>query len=490
MGTLSLLLLLLVSGPRDTLQQKMNLGTPPFGTDQEGLLGTWAGTLVVSGAELPVVFHIRAAEDGRLTATMDSPAQGATDIPVNEVFFSEGHLRMVSAAVGGAFEGDLAPDGARFEGKWVQSGMELPLTLERTEEGLEAPSRPQDPQPPFPYGEEEVRILNSEGGHTLAGTLTLPEGDGPFPAVVLVSGSGPQDRDEAVFGHRPFLILADHLARKGIAVLRYDDRGVGASEGDFGSATSEDFVSDALAGVSLLRNRMEIDPDHVGILGHSEGGLVAPLAAVRSADVSFVVMLAGPGVTGEEILLEQGALIAQASGASDAAIRRNRDLQEELFAIVKDESDPDVARPLLEEAMRTSLGNMTEEERATAGLTRDTEEQVVESQVRSVNSPWFRFFLTHDPAPVLRRVSVPVLALFGELDLQVPPGQNLPEIEAALREGGNADATVLELPGLNHLFQTAATGSPMEYPGIEETISPAALEAISEWIRERTSGEG
>lgn len=436
-----------------------------------------------------MVFHIEPTADGGFAATMDSPDQGAAGIPVSEVTFSNGHVRLFLAAAAGTFEGEVSRDGGTLEGQWMQGGMQLPLTLERTEGGVEPLARPQEPKPPLPYAEEEVRIVNSDGGHALAGTLTLPEGSGPFPAVVLVSGSGPQDRNETVFGHRPFLVLADHLARRGIAALRYDDRGVGASEGDFGSATSDDFVSDALVAVSFLRNRVEIDRDAVGIVGHSEGGLVAPMAAVRSADVSFIVMLAGPGVPGEEILLEQGAQIARAYGASEQAIQRNRALQKALFSIVKAEPDPEVARPLLEEAMRVSLRDMDEEERAAAGLSGETEEQVVAGQVRTVNSPWFRFFLTHDPAPFLRQVSVPVLALIGELDLQVPPGQNLPVIQAALQEGGNPDATVMELGGLNHLFQTAQTGSPLEYSGIEETLSPTALATVSDWILKRTSDE-
>jgi hypothetical protein len=283
------------------------------------------------------------------------------------------------------------------------------------------------------------------------------------------------------------MVLADHLTRHGIAVLRYDDRGVGESEGDFATATSLDFVSDALAGVGFLESRDDIDGTAIGLIGHSEGGLIAPMAAVQSPDVAFIVMMAGPGVTGEAIVKEQSVLIARAAGASEEEAMRNNALQERLFEVVKAEPDPEAAKPLLEEVMRTGLAEMTEAEREAAGLTGEQEEQVVQTQVRQVNSPWFRFFLTYDPVPTLQKVKVPVLALNGERDLQVPPKQNLPVIEAALEEGGNPDATVMELPGLNHLFQDATTGSPNEYGVIEETISPTALNTISDWILKRVS---
>jgi pimeloyl-ACP methyl ester carboxylesterase len=288
--------------------------------------------------------------------------------------------------------------------------------------------------------------------------------------------------------HRPFLVLSDHFTRQGIAVLRFDDRGVGESGGEFGTATTVDFTSDALAGVAFLRERQDIDPSWIGIVGHSEGGLVAPMAAAESPDVAFIVMMAGPGVTGREIVLEQGALIARAAGSSEQDIQRSRETQIRLFSIVEEEEDPEAASPILMGVIREQMTSMTEEERAAANINDDNQDVFIRTQVRQVNSPWFRFFLTYDPVPTLRQVSVPVLAINGELDLQVPPYQNLPVIERALQEGGNTDVTVVELPGLNHLFQTCTTGSPLEYASIEETISPTALDLMSDWILERAGG--
>lgn len=488
MGTSLLLSFLLAAGPWTMGRPSVTDPTLPPVAPQEVPVGTWLGTLEVpGGARLRMVFHIRPSAGGGLSATLDSPDQGAAGLPVSEITFKDGHLRLYSAVVAGTFEGDLTQGGKALDGQWIQGGLEIALTLERTEEKVKTPARPQEPRGPVPYGQEEVRYAGPDGGPTLAGTLTLPLGGGSHPAVVLVSGSGPQDRNETVFGHRPFLVLADHLTRQGIAVLRYDDRGVEESEGDFGAATTEVFVSDALAGVEFLKTRGDIDAGAIGLIGHSEGGLVAPIAAVRSRDVAFIVMLAGPGVTGEDIVLEQAALIARASGATDEAVERNRRLQRRLFEVIKQEPDPEVAKPLLEEMIRSSLAEMTEEERKVAGLTGAREDQVVQAQVQAVNSPWFRFFLTYDPVPTLRRLTAPVLALNGEMDLQVSSKQNLPVIEAALKEGGNPDATVRELPGLNHLFQHATTGSPNEYTSIEETISPDVLTLISDWILERVS---
>jgi pimeloyl-ACP methyl ester carboxylesterase len=295
---------------------------------------------------------------------------------------------------------------------------------------------------------------------TLAGTLTTPRGPGRFPAVVLISGSGAQDRDSTIAGHKPFLLLADTLARRGIAVLRLDDRGVGGSTGTVAAATSEDFAGDAVAAVAFLTTRASIDAARIGLLGHSEGGLVAPMAATRSKAVAFLVLLAGPGLTGEAIMVEQAALIARAMGATDGQIAANRSLQEQGFAIVKAEADPAVRR----ERLRAVIGD---------------------AQAAMASTPWFRFFLTYDPAMALRQVRIPTLALNGEKDLQVPAKMNLAAIDAALRAGGNTQFTTRVLPDLNHLFQTAKTGLPNEYAEIEETMAPVVLETIVDWIGRR-----
>ena len=346
--------------------------------------------------------------------------------------------------------------------------------LERTDEAPAPPKRPQEPEPPFPYEAEDVTFPNEADDVKLAGTLTLPDTADVYPAVVLITGSSPQDRDEALAGHRPFLVLADHLTRQGIAVLRYDDRGVAASTGDFAQATTEDFARDAEAAVAYLKTRPEIDADRIGLLGHSEGGLVAPMVATRSGGVAFLVLLASPGVTGEEILYEQGDLIGKAEGASASQVEANRTQRERLFAAIKQDTDSaqvasDVRRILKESGLPA---------------------EAVEAQAEWAASPWFRYFLTYDPAPALEKVEVPVLALFGEKDLQVPAEANRAAVEAALEAGGNEAYAVEVLPSLNHLFQTSETGAPSEYAQIEETMAPVVLETIAAWIRQHVGAAG
>ncbi len=451
-----------------------SLGSPAGGSAQgtpqtPPIAGTWSGVLTVQGGmQLHIVFHVKAAADGTLSGTMDSPDQGAKGIPVSAVTVKGDSVRFEVAVANGGFAGAFAADHASIDGTWSQSGASLPLKLTKGE--APAPSRPQNPKPPYPYGSEDVTIPNSAAGVQLAGTLTLPQGEGPFPAAVLVTGSGPQDRDETLLGHKPFLVLSDYLTRHGIAVLRYDDRGVGKSTGVFATSTSEDNTDDALAAVAFARSRPEIAKDKVGIIGHSEGGLVGPMAAARSDDVAFVVMLAGPGLTGREILHLQGELIARAEGAPEDAIASNWETQKKLFDVVESEPDPDAAAPKLLAVLKEAVAALPPDVRAQASET--VTDAALEAQAKQVNSPWMRFFLTYDPVPTLEKVKVPVLALDGSKDLQVPPREDLDSIAAALHRGGNTDVTTRMLPGLNHLFQHATTGAPSEYASIEETFPP------------------
>jgi len=428
--------------------------------------GSWQGTLDAMGTKLRIGVAITRQPDGTLTATMDSPDQGAYGLALSDVTFAEGVLKFVLKVANGRFEGKMSDTAAEIAGTWTQA-LSLPLTLKKVDK-LSRPSRPQEPKPPFPYRSEDVTVANAAAKVTLAGTLTLPDGPGPFPAVVFITGSGPQNRDEELLGHKPFLVLADHLARRGIAVLRYDDRGIGKSTGDFATATSEDFAGDALAAWQYLRGRKDIDSRHIGLLGHSEGGLIAPMLAARTPGIAFVVMLAGPGVTGEQIMLKQAALIMKANGASDAAIAANTDLQKQIFTILREET----ATPRIIERL--------------GAIAVPGPKEASDRLVKQSSSPWMRYFALYDPAPALANVTCPVLALAGELDLQVPVDQNLPVIEAALKKGGNKDYSVVRLPGLNHLFQTCKTGTPGEYAQIEETMSPVALDTIAAWIRKRT----
>jgi hypothetical protein len=441
--------------------------------------GVWQGTLQVGSMELRLLFRLATDDDGKLTASMDSPDQGAKGIPVDDATLDGDAVTIKVDRIRGMFEGKLSAGGREIKGNWKQPGAKLPLDLTRLEKEPADSSRPQEPKKPYPYDEEEVTYQGgAEGKIKLAATLTLPKSNKPSSAVVLITGSGPQDRNETVAGHKPFLVLADFLTRHGIAVLRADDRGVGGSTGDTLTTTTDDACADVLAGVAYLKTRKEIDPRRIGLIGHSEGGITAPLAATRSSEVAFVVMLAGTGVTGEEIVYRQTELIASAAGTSPSEIADGLATNRQIFKIIKESTDA--------ESIKAEVLDILAKTAETAGATADARQALADAEAALVLSPWFRFFLTHDPQPALRALRCPVLVLNGEKDMQVDPKQNLPPIEAALKKGGNTDYTITELAGLNHLFQHCQTGSPSEYSKIEETFSPEALELISNWIRART----
>ncbi len=441
------------------------------------IVGDWQGVLDAGAVKLRIVLHFK-ANDKTLIGAMDSPDQGANGIPIDSISFENSTLKFVMSRLGASYEGSLK--GEEIIGKFSQAGAALPLSLTRGTPAL--PKRPQTPTKPYPYDEQEIEFENTAAKIKLAGTLTLPRTKAPFPAVVLISGSGPQDRNESLLGHQPFLVLADHLTRQGIAVLRFDDRGVAKSKGDFSKATSEDFATDVLSAVAYLKTRKEINPKKIGLVGHSEGGMIAPMCATKSTDISFIVLMAGPGVTGEEIIYEQGRSLMLAEGSTPDEAARNRKLKEKMIAVLKSEKDEVAAEKKLRDVMIAHIGEMSEAQKKAA----DANPGALVSQIKATNNPWFRFFVTYDPRTALRQIKIPVLAINGELDLQVSAKQNLPEIAKALKAAGNKKFQTVELPKLNHLFQPTKTGAFSEYGKIEETISPAALTAISDWLRKQT----
>ena len=436
--------------------------------------GVWAGALETRGLSLRLALEISIRPDGSLSGTLISIDQGGKRLPGDTVKFENRNFLLAIAAAQVQYDGLLNADGTTLTGTWTQFGSPLPLMFHRAA-NVQVVRRPQDPTKPYPYLEEEVSYENTAASVRLGGTLTVPNGKGTFPALLLITGSGQHDRDEAILGHRPFLVLADYLTRRGVAVLRVDDRGIGSSTGDFASSTTADFAGDAAAGVRFLKTRQDVQARNIGLLGHSEGGLIAPMVAAESPDVAFIVMLAGPGLKGEDILLEQGALIARACGAAEEEIALDQDMKTRMFAVLREESDPLKAQSRVLSIGKEAISRLPQAQQA-AGM------QALEGQVKGLTGPWMRYFLDADPAAALSRVNCPVLALNGELDLQVAPDQNLAAIEAPLRSGGNEDFTLRKLSRLNHLFQTATTGLPSEYAQIDETINPVVLELIGDWI--------
>lgn len=438
---------------------------------QTGIEGTWQGSLSAGGATLRLQLNIKKDAKGALTATLDSLDQGAMGLRATEVSLKLGALHFNVPSVGGSYDGKLDEKGNGINGTWSQGGFSEPLDFERAGKPRTLP-RPQEPTRPFPYDEQEATFPNQAAGIKLAGTLTLPRGKGPFPAALLISGSGPQDRDESIMGHRPFLVLADRLTREGLAVLRFDDRGTGKSTGNFAAATTLDFAADAEAGLAWLRTRAEIDPKRIGLIGHSEGANVAAIVASR-APAAFVVMMAPSGVRGEDLLVSQTAAIMNALGLPLDQVEKTLAFNKRAYAIARQEKDAAVIESKLRSLLPELSGNQ------------QIPKDMIEGQIKMLSSPWFRHFIDYDPVPAMKSVRSPVLAMFGEKDVQVPADENLKAIRDALQSGGNKDFATIKLPGLNHLFQTAGTGLPMEYGQIEETIAPTALDLISKWLAER-----
>ena len=456
-----------------TLRRKLML-VAALGTalHAQDITGDWHGTLKSSGPEFRILIHISKGDNGALQGTFDSLDQGAKGVPLTSVTLDGSTFKFTIDVAKVTYEGKVNAD--TIIGTWSQA-QSLALEFKRGPFETSSPTRdaaqrgrqrPQNPLKPYPYREEEVSYDNTAQNVRLAATITIPPGSGPFPAVLLITGSGPQDRDETLpFQHRPFLVLADYLTRHGIVVLRADDRGVGKSSGDFAAATTADFATDTEAGLAYLKKRSEVNIHKLGLVGHSVGGVIAPMVAARNSDVSFIVMMAGPGVRGDEIIPAQLAAIMEAGGAGKQEAEKAAADERELLLLSEKEKDDSVIEKKIRE-----LSN---------GRTSDAQ---ADAQAKQIRSAWYQYFLQYDPATALEKVKCPVLAINGGKDRQVPPNQNLPAIRKALESAGNTHFEVDELPGLNHLFQTAKTGSPMEYADIEETVSPVALEKISGWI--------
>src|SRR5437899_2204533 len=394
--------------------------------------GVWQGAMAGNGMRLRFQLHVSHDDQKQLVGALDSPDQGISGLPGVKVSQKESAFHFEIPVVSGVYDGTLNPAKTEITGTWTQSSVQQKLDFRRSDQLLEL-IRPQNPTKPYPYREEEILFANASAKISLAGTLTLPPGKGPFPAAILLSGSGPHDRDESLVGHRPFLVLADHLTRKGVAVLRFDKRGIGNSTGDYTSATTEDFAADAQAALAYLKTRKEIDTKKIGLIGHSEGGLIAPLVATHSSDVAWIVLLAGPGLKGEDTLLLQSELILRAAGVNDAEVARTLAFNKRTYALVREEKDP--------AALEAKLSELVQNTSTGAALP----PAAVQAQVRMMVSPWFRFYLDYDPLPALQKTACPVLALTGEKDVQISPKERLANTQTTLQDGANKDSQTTEL---------------------------------------------
>lgn len=441
----------------------------------QDLTGFWSGTMQAGGATLKIVFLVERDSSGALRAEMDSPDQGAYRMAADSVISNGKELRIYMLRGAAHYTGTWEDNS--WKGIFQQTPHKFPLTLVKDTD-YRRPFRPQTPEPPYPYRELPVRFENSQAGIALAGTLTMPEGQGPFPGVVLISGSGPQDRNEEILGHQPFKILADHLTRSGFAVLRYDDRGAGESEGVFATATTKDFAGDARSAYTFLQQYPRIMPDKVGLLGHSEGALIGAMLTADDPDLAFMVMLGGPAIKGADLLLLQNKKILSAAGVADTTVSKYADLLHLWFRIILKEPDNAKAMAEIRHVADNQLGLFTDEEKAVLPL---NGLQMI-SLVQQLTSPWMRFFLAYDPRPDLSRIRVPVLALWGEKDLQVPAAENQAAMQEMLDSYLKENITMKRMESMNHLFQTCTTGEVEEYGRLEETIAPKVLNIIRNWL--------
>ncbi|MEZ6095077.1 MAG: alpha/beta hydrolase [Pirellulaceae bacterium] len=449
--------------------------------EAESVIERWKGALKIGAVDAVMQFRVvRSDDDSRPNVFFDSVSEGRTGFEAT-MTMEDDRLVFDVPAIKLSYRGTLNADRTEADGTWSQGGRELPLKLKRRTEAEpeDTPNRPQYPKEPLPYDSEEVTFENTADDVSLSGTLTLPRTSGPHPAVVLISGSGQQDRDESWMGHKPFLVLADHLTRKGIAVLRFDDRGIGKSTGDYLNATTEDLSRDTEAAFDFLKADHRIETDAIGLIGHSEGGLIGPMVAQRNDDVAFVVLLAGTGVPGREISLSQSEILAKSLNLPDDAIALQQTLNKNLLdAVITHELGED-----LDEAINVVVdefvATLPEQEQDVAG---ETVRKTVASQKPTLNRKWMKYFLAYDPAVTLSNLNCPILALQGLKDTQVIAGLNLPAIRAALKNNRHSISSVIEFPEMNHLFQRCETGMMNEYSKIEETIDEEVLEEVSNWI--------
>ncbi|MCE5207582.1 MAG: alpha/beta hydrolase [Chloroflexi bacterium] len=448
---------------------------PTITTGQSDIDGRWEGSLTVAGSSLETIVYFR-TEDGTLKASLDIPPQNLFGYSLANVEYDGSRVYFEGLEETGRkaiWDGSLTEDG-RISGTFSQAG--YTGTFELTPAKLVETS-----EEPLPYKEVEVTVQN--GDITLGGTLTIPEGEGPFPAIVLISGSGAQNRDEEIYGFKLFGVIADQLTRNGIAVLRYDDRGVGASTGDLVNATSSDFATDVLAWVDYLKIRQDINPKIIGLLGHSEGGMIAPMVAAQSDDIAFVVLMAGTAMTGEEIVYKQVEMISRASGATEAEIETSLKMQQRVFDGLIRGQDWEGAKAAIHQQIADQVNALPETQKQALGNLDQYIETAYQQQIDALESAWYRYFLEYDPVPVLEQTTVPVLALFGGLDMQVPADPNAELMEAALRKAGNMDVTIITYPKANHLFQEAETGSPEEYATLKQEFIPGFLDDLTRWIK-------
>lgn len=445
-----------------------------FGFSQD-ISGVWRGAIKLGEKSINFTFKIK-KKDSTYSTSIDIPTQRLEGIKASLTSISKHAVVIDVSNVGMIYKGQLNSDGTKINGTISESVNSFPLVLKRSHSAeISKITRPQEPLKPYPYTEETVRFFNKKSGITLVGTLTKPYGDSRFPVAILISGSGPQDRDETIAQHKPFLVIADYLTRQGVAVLRYDDRGFGKSSGDYSKATTKDLSLDVLSAIAFLKKRKDIDVRNIGLIGHSEGGIIAPLVANESKDVAYIISLAGTGISGKELIVKQSIALRPFPVPDEAAYEKTI---RKSIEIASQDKKMDVIRAELKDLYDLNIVPIL----INLGVSNEKIDRIINGFIEIRTTPWMRYFYNYNPATEFEKLSCPVLSLNGSKDTQVEAKTNQEGIRRALMRGGNKDYKIIELEGLNHLFQACETGAITEYSKIEETFSPKALQVISNWV--------
>ena len=468
----------------------------------QNIMGNWEGNITLQGNQIPIVFHISKDSSNKLVASFDSPSQHAFNLPCNEVIVKEDSVILMMAVLKGKYEGLLSADKKQISGTWYQGGGSLPLTVNKTSETatVKELKRPQTPKPPYPYLSEDVEYFNADKTIQYGATITYPKPntDGTaiisyakpplYPAVILITGSGQQDRDETILGHKPFAVIADYLTKKGFLVLRIDDRGIGKTTGNFATSTTAGFEKDVEAGLDFLEKQPQVNKQKIGLIGHSEGGMIAPVVASKRSEIKFIVLLAGPGIPIVDLMAEQTEAISKSYGAPPATVKASGDL----YRIVAKEINKTADKELVQKNIMIKINEWAKT--ADTSIVRalgfaDTAiiNKNIASQVQALSSPWFKYFLAFNPQVYLQKLNCKVLALNGSKDVQVISKTNLAGIKSSLQKSKSPKFDVIEIPGLNHLFQTCIKCNPAEYGDLEESFSPKALEIIGNWLQKNVN---
>ena len=469
-----------------------------FTSDAQNMMGTWQGNLNVQGNPIPIVFHIKKDGINKWIATFDSPSQHAFNLPCSEVIVKNDSIILIMAILNGKYAGLANTDKSQIAGSWFQGPGSLPLTVKKTSDTamVKEQKRPQTPRPPFPYHSEDVVYSNTDQSIQFGGTLTYPKSDSlkgvaavhSYPAVILITGSGQQDRDETLFDHKPFAVIADYLTKQGFVVLRVDDRGMGKTTGIFSEATSMDFAKDVEAGLDFLEKQPMVNKNKIGLIGHSEGGMIAPIVADERREIKFIILLAGPGIPIIDLMQQQMEAVSESNGETSAKARANG----QLMRIVWDEAakNEDSATTIQHIRMKIESWSKTLDTATLAKFksqdTTSINNQITEA-MKALNSKWYKYFISFNPQPYLEKLDCEVLALNGSKDVQVIAVTNLKGIKQSLQKSKSPKYDVIEVPALNHLFQTCVICNPAEYIVLEESFSPVALEIMGSWLKENVN---